>query len=79
MAQIRSKIQNKLKMAGEVELEPDWRIRLVMIDQEEFVRRDELEERHELDLKEDDGKELLELINGISKRSLIKKITLRIS
>lgn len=79
LAQIRSKIQNKLKMAGEVELEPDWRIRLVMIDQEEFVRRDELEERHELDLKEDDGKELLELINGISKRSLIKKITLRIS
>ncbi|KAI9608064.1 hypothetical protein H4Q26_005518 [Puccinia striiformis f. sp. tritici PST-130] len=37
LPQIKSKIQNKLRMAAEIELDPNWKIRLTRIDQEQFA------------------------------------------
>lgn len=78
LPQVKSKIQNKLKMAADIELQPDWRIRLTMVDQEEFARGGEVGEGKGVDQTEDDGSKLLELINGKPADSEIKKITLRI-
>ncbi|EFP87566.1 hypothetical protein PGT21_005892 [Puccinia graminis f. sp. tritici] len=78
LPQIKSKIQNKLKMAAEIELKSDWKIKLTMIDQEEFVRHVEGGEAKAEDETEDDGLKLVELINRKSTGSEIKKITLRI-
>ncbi|KAH9442127.1 hypothetical protein MJO28_014974 [Puccinia striiformis f. sp. tritici] len=78
LAQIKSKIQNKLKLAAEVELRPNWKIKLTMIDQEEFVRRGNIGEGKGTNRIEDDGLMLLELINRKTKDSQVKKITLRI-
>jgi hypothetical protein len=79
LPQIKSKIQNKLKMAAEIELKSDWKIKLTMIDQEEFVRHMEAGgEAKAVDESEDDGLKLVELINRKSTGSDIKKITLRI-
>ncbi|PLW28085.1 hypothetical protein PCANC_20779 [Puccinia coronata f. sp. avenae] len=78
LPQIKSKIQNKLKMAADIELDPEWKIQLTMIDQEEFVRRGKIADEEGVEQVEDDGLKLLELINGPSNDSQIKKITLRI-
>ncbi|WAQ92014.1 hypothetical protein PtA15_15A408 [Puccinia triticina] len=78
LAQIRSKIQNKLKMAADIELQSNWKIRLTMIDQKEFVRRGEIGQGKGVDRSEDDGLKVLELINGKPTDSAVKKITLRI-
>jgi len=73
LAQIRAKIQNKLLIAADIPLPPNWKISLSMIDQAPFVRPDRKAPNDLLD----DGSMLLELINA--KSSDLKKITLRIS
>ncbi|KAA1130638.1 hypothetical protein PGTUg99_015900 [Puccinia graminis f. sp. tritici] len=80
LPQIRSKIQNKLRLAAEIELDPQWKLRLVIIDQEEFVRPQKIigGKSSSNDDLVDDGLLLLELINGNFKNSEIKKISIRI-
>lgn len=79
LQQIKSKIQNKMKLAADIELNPDWKMKLAMIDQEEVVSRDELGNwKYTTDLMEDDGLKLVELVNVQSRGVSIKKITLRI-
>ncbi|KAI7938047.1 hypothetical protein MJO28_014967 [Puccinia striiformis f. sp. tritici] len=78
LPQIKSKIQNKLRMAAEIELDPNWKIRLTRIDQEQFAMYSETGDGKEIEQSEDDGSKLLQLINGKSTDPEIKKITLRI-
>ncbi|KAI9615691.1 hypothetical protein KEM48_005569 [Puccinia striiformis f. sp. tritici PST-130] len=52
LPQIKSKIQNKLRMAAEIELDPNWKIRLTRIDQEQFAMYSETGDGKEIEQSE---------------------------
>ncbi|KAI7938463.1 hypothetical protein MJO28_015383 [Puccinia striiformis f. sp. tritici] len=69
---IKSTIQNKLKLAAEIKLPLNWKIRLTMINQQEFLRQGQIGEEKGINQVEDDGL-MLELIFRELQDSEIKK------
>ncbi|KAI9617856.1 hypothetical protein H4Q26_012720 [Puccinia striiformis f. sp. tritici PST-130] len=69
---IKSTIQNKLKLAAEIKLPLNWKIRLTMINQREFLRQGQIGEEKGINQVEDDGL-MLELIFRELQDSEIKK------
>ncbi|MBW0461412.1 hypothetical protein O181_001127 [Austropuccinia psidii MF-1] len=68
LEEIKSKIQNKMLMAGEIQLRENWKMRILMIDQEKLRLDEENDEGScQKVLESDDGLKLIESLNRTSR------------